>query len=121
MREPDGDLWLIQLTITGPVFSLTRQANLDALGLDDRVSTGRVVPSIRIDPDPLLHTFGQLADALFDWWAGKPPLLLYRSRTTPGIGRNVALNSDGGPGDPERPQIGRRDKPARAPHPPRRL
>lgn len=89
--EADGQLWLVHLTLSQRVLALTYQANLDALGVDDRVSTGRIDTSSRIDPDPLLDTCGQLADAVYDWWNSSPPALLYRSRTTPGVGRNVAF------------------------------
>jgi hypothetical protein len=93
LREPDGDLWLVQLNLEKPVLALTRQTNLDALGLDDRVSTGRIHLTSRVDPDPLLDTCGQLADAVYDWWEGSPPLLVYRSRTMPAVGRNVAFTA----------------------------
>jgi hypothetical protein len=73
--------------------ALTRQTNLEALGLDDRVSTGRLDIAARADPDPLLELCGQLVDATYDWWDGSPPPLLYRSRTMPGVGRNVAFTA----------------------------
>jgi hypothetical protein len=91
LTEADGDLWLVQLAISGPVLALTRQTNLDALRVDDRVSTGRIDPSGRADPDPLLDTCGRLADAVHDWWSGSAPPLLYRARTSPGIGRSMAF------------------------------
>ncbi|MHB1533156.1 MAG: hypothetical protein ACYC1D_00810 [Acidimicrobiales bacterium] len=91
LTEAEGDLWVVRLAISGPVLALTRQSNLDALGVDDRVSTGRIHPFGRSDPDPLLDTCGQLADALYDWWHGYPPPLLYRARTAPGTGRSVAF------------------------------
>ena len=72
---------------------LTHQGNLDALGLDDRVSTGRIV----LDragrgerPDPLLDVCGRLSDALWDWWDGEPPPIVYRARTTPS-GRSLVF------------------------------
>ena len=81
----------MHLHVRKPVLSLTRQANLDRLAIDDRISTGRIDPSTRIDPDPLLQVCGEFADAVFDWWNGHPPPILYRSRTTPTFGRNIAF------------------------------
>jgi len=72
---------------------LTRQAVLDALGLDDRVSTGRIEAAGRADPDPLLETCGRLADAVFDWWQRHPPPLVYRTRSMPSIARSVAFTA----------------------------
>ncbi len=91
LTEADGDLWLVHLLVPAPVLALTRQTNLDVLGLDDRVSTGRIDSSGRTDPDPLLDTCGQLADAVRDWWNGSPPPLLYRARTVPSTGRSLAF------------------------------
>lgn len=56
--------------------------NPDALGLDDRVSTGRL-DRARDRGDPLLTTAQQLSDAVLDWWDGRPPPLVYRTRSTP--------------------------------------
>jgi hypothetical protein len=91
MTEADGDHWLMALGPIPPALHLTHQGNLDVLGLDDRVSTGRIATSGRVDPDPLLETCGSLADAIYDWWHGQPPPLLYRSRTMPAAGRSVAF------------------------------
>lgn len=88
ISEADGQLWLVQISLSERVLALTHQANLDTLGLDDRVSTGRIDMSSRIDPDPLLDTCGHLGDAVYDWWNGFPPPLLYRSRTTPGVSQH---------------------------------
>jgi hypothetical protein len=55
------------------------------------VSTGRIEVGRRSDPDPLLETCGALADAVFDWWKGHPPPLVYRSRTMPTVGRSIAF------------------------------
>jgi RES domain len=95
--EADGDLWLVELTTLPRSLHLTRQVNLDALGLDDRVSTGRIDVASRRDPDPLLATCGQLSDAVFDWWAGRPPALVYRSRTTPSVGRSIVFTEPASP------------------------
>lgn len=91
LTEADGELWLVALDSFPSALNLTRQGNLDALGLDDRVSTGRIDTDQRRDPDPLLETCGQLSDAVFDWWGGSPPPLLYRARTMPATGRSIAL------------------------------
>jgi hypothetical protein len=91
ITEADGDHWLMALGPIPPALHLTHQRNLDVLGLDDRVSTGRIVTSGRVDPDLLLETCGFLADAIYDWWHGQPPPLLYRSRTMPAVGRSVAF------------------------------
>ena len=91
ITEAEGDHWLMALGPMPPALRLTHQTNLDVLDLDDRVSTGRIVTSGRVDPDPLLETCGRLVDAIYDWWRGRPPPLLYRSRTMPVAGRNVAF------------------------------
>jgi hypothetical protein len=91
ITEADGDLFLVRLTSSGSVVSLTRQSNLDVLGLDDRINTGRLDPAGRDDPDPLLETCGALSDAVFDWWDGEPPPIEYRSRTMGSVGRNIAF------------------------------
>jgi hypothetical protein len=93
----DGELWLVQLSEVPSALHLTHQGNLDALGLDDRVSTGRILLSRGADPDPLLDISGRLADAVYDWWDQVPPPLVYRSRTTPGIGRSIAFTRQASP------------------------
>ena len=75
-----------------PSLYLTHQANLDALGVDDRVSTGRLSVDRDEDADPLLDTCARLSDALYDWWSGQPPPIVYRARTTP-VGRSIAFTS----------------------------
>jgi hypothetical protein len=90
ITEADGDLWLVGLDPLPPSVHLTRQSVLDALGLDDRVSTGRI-DTKRADSDPLLETCGALADAVFDWWNGQPPPLVYRTRTMPAVGRSAVF------------------------------
>jgi len=76
---------------------LTHQTNLDALGLDDRVSTGRIDVARR-RRDTLLDTCGRLADAVYDWWTGRPPPLVYRTRTMPEVGRTIAFTESATPG-----------------------
>jgi hypothetical protein len=91
MTEADGELWLVTLDAMSAVLHLTHQVNLDALGLDDRVSTGRIDVRARSDPDPLLETCGAIADAVHDWWDGRPPPLIYRTRSVPERGRSIAF------------------------------
>jgi hypothetical protein len=91
ITEPLGDLWLVELAPLPAALHLTHQANLDVLGLDDRVSTGRLAGEGRPDPDPLLDTCAVLSDRVYDWWSGRPPPLVYRSRTAPGRGRNACF------------------------------
>lgn len=98
LTDADGDLFLVEMDSLPPALHLTHQVVLDGLGVDDRVSTGRIAPAARADPDPLLETCGALADAAYDWWDGAPPPLVYRSRVVPGSGRNVAFT---------RPALGR--------------
>ncbi len=62
---------------------LTHQANLDALGLDDRVNTGRLDRPLPGGSDPLLAVCQNLSDAVYDWWDGSPPPLVYRTRSVP--------------------------------------
>jgi hypothetical protein len=76
---------------------LTHQGNLDAPGVDDRVSTGRIGLTRTRDPDPLLETCGRLADAVYDWWKHRAPPLVYRSRTTPSVGRSLAFTREASP------------------------
>lgn len=91
LTEVDGDLWLVRLEALPAGLRLTRQATLDALGLDDRVSTGRIDVGGRRRSDPLLDTCGRLVDAVYDWWDGRPPPLVYRTRTMPEVGRTIAF------------------------------
>lgn len=86
MHEADGDLWVVPLDGPLPVLPLTHQDVLDALELDDRISTGRV----GADGDPLLEVCWHLSDAVHDWFAARPPALLYRSRRLPSS-RNLAF------------------------------
>jgi hypothetical protein len=93
LTEADGRLLLVKLDTksdAGPsALHLTHQTNLDALGLDDRASTGRL-DRPGPDGDPLLAVCQALSDAVFDWWDGAPPALVYRTRTVPAA-RSVAF------------------------------
>jgi hypothetical protein len=66
------------------VLDLRTEANLDALGVDDRISTGREAV--------VWAACHALADAVCRWWTD-PGLdgILYRSRTTPATSANLAF------------------------------
>lgn len=82
-RRGQGRLLVIRLeTDELSALHLIHQANLDALDLDDRISTGRL-DRLGSGADPLLSTCQALSDAVFDWWEGAPPPLVYRTRTLP--------------------------------------
>jgi len=84
-RIPEGDADLRLVTLHGRVrmLDLTSESVLDALDVDDRISTGRL-PRIRTRerPDPFLDTCGRLADLVAGWW-DDVHAIRYRSRTTP--------------------------------------
>jgi hypothetical protein len=88
----DGDIQLVLLHGRPAALHLTRQANLEALKLDDRVSTGRLDDT---DDDPLLATSQALSDAVYDWWDTKPPPLVYLARSMPSA-RSVAFTASTG-------------------------
>ena len=78
----DGDLYLVELAADAAGLHLTHQVILNALGVDDRINTGRIdLPGP--GGDPLLDVGQRLADAIYDWWAGAPPPLVYRTRSVP--------------------------------------
>lgn len=89
LTEADGGLRLVRLDGSPSALHLTRRSVLDALGLDDRVSTGRL-DKPAVNGDPLLDVAQQLSDAVYDWWGGSPPPLVYRTRSTPSA-RSVAF------------------------------
>lgn len=78
-----ADLQLVQLHGPPSALHLTHLANLDALGLDDRVNTGLLDRPLPGGIDPLLAVSQQLSDAVYDWWDHLPPPLVYRTRSTP--------------------------------------
>lgn len=65
------------------VLDLRREAVLDALGLDDRISTGH-------EPD-VWAAAHHLTDLVVAWWGEAVHGIAYRSRTTPQTSANVAL------------------------------
>lgn len=93
LTADDGDLWLVRLDGRPSALHLTHRSNLDALGLDDRISTGRLDLSRPGRTDALLDTCGALSDALYDWWDAAPPPIVYRSRTSPSH-RNIAFTQN---------------------------
>lgn len=80
----------MRLEVPDAALHLTHQGNLDALGIDDRVSTGRLSQPLAGAGDPLLAVSQQLSDAVYDWWDGAPPPIVYRTRTVPAA-RNIAF------------------------------
>lgn len=76
-------LRLVQLWDPPSALHLTHQANLDALGVDDRINTGRLDAGLGDDGDPLLELCQQLSDRVYDWWDGRPPPIVYRTRHMP--------------------------------------
>lgn len=89
LTEADGWLRLVRLDGTPSALHLTRRSILDALGLDDRVSTGRL-HELGVFGDPLLAAAQELSDAVYDWWDTSPPPLVYRTRSTPSA-RSIAF------------------------------
>ncbi len=77
---------LIHLVSTRPlkVVDLRTQANLDALDVDDRISTSH--------EGPVWTACHRLANAVTGWWDNVDGIM-YRSRTTPQTSVNVAFFS----------------------------
>ena len=75
---------LVQLRATRPlrVLDLRTESNLDALGVDDRINTGK--------EEAVLIACHRLADLCRLWWSDLDGLL-YRSRTTPESSANLAF------------------------------
>lgn len=79
---------LVQLTAARHlrVLDLRTERNLDALGVDDQISTGQ--------HDAVWETCQRLADAVPRWWPEPdecPDAIVYRSRTTPETSANYAF------------------------------
>lgn len=79
----DLDLRLVELTGAVSVLDLRREQNLDALGLDDQVSTAR-------SPE-VWATCQSLVDQVHEWFGARCHGLVYRSRTTPQRSANFAF------------------------------
>ena len=84
-RIPDGDADLRLVTLRGRfrMLDVTSETVLDAVGIDDRLSTSRL-PQVRARErsDPFLDACGRLTDLVAGWW-DDVHAIRYRSRTTP--------------------------------------
>lgn len=77
------DLHLVRLVGSVRVLDLRRDDTLDALGLDDQISTSRA---------PAVWAAGQrLIDLVRDWFGERCHGVVYRSRTTPQRSANLAF------------------------------
>jgi hypothetical protein len=83
VSESDLGLHLVELTGSVRVLDLRHDNNLDALGLDDRISTGRA-PEV-------WATCHHLADLVASWYGERCHGIVYRSRTAPQRSANVAF------------------------------
>jgi hypothetical protein len=83
LTPADLDLNLVELTGSIRVLDLRRDQTLDALGLDDQISTSRA-------PD-VWSACQQLIDRVRDWFGERCDGLVYRSRTTPEQSANLAF------------------------------
>jgi hypothetical protein len=77
------DAHLIELTCEIEVLDLRRDRTLDALGLDDQVSTAR--------SREVWTACQQLVDLVHDWFDVRCDGVVYRSRTTPERSANLAF------------------------------
>lgn len=81
VTRADLDLWLVKLDGSGPTtLSLTRQVNLTAIGLDDRISTARLYDD---GDDPHIRQCWDLGAAVARWWPDEPTAIRFRSRVLP--------------------------------------
>jgi hypothetical protein len=83
VRAGQLDLHLVELTGPVRILDLRRDQTLDALGLDDQISTSRAREVWTV-----CHTF---ADLLHDWFGQRCDGIVYRSRTTPEGSANLAF------------------------------
>lgn len=83
VRAVDLDLVLVELRGVLRVLDLRRDATLDALGLDDQISTSRA-------PD-VWAACQRLVDSVLQWFGERCHGLVYRSRTTPERSANLAF------------------------------
>ena len=74
---------LVTLTGRVRVLDLRQERVLDALLLDDQISTSR--------SDPWWDAAHRLTDAAHQWWGGHVQGIVYRSRTTPETSTNLAF------------------------------
>lgn len=78
-----GGHHLVTLTGRVRVLDLRNEAVLDALSLDDQISTSRA--------DRWFGAAHRLTDAARTWWGGHIQGIAYRSRTTPESSTNLAF------------------------------
>lgn len=83
LADADLDRRLVQLEGTLRVLDLRREAVLDALGLDDRISTARDLATWQRCHELIDEAAGHYGDRCHG--------LLYRSRTTPQTSANLAF------------------------------
>jgi hypothetical protein len=83
VRAADLSLHLVELTGSVQVLDLRRDRILDALGLDDQISTSR-------SPE-VWATCQLLSDRVVDWFGARCHGIVYRSRTTPQRSANIAF------------------------------
>jgi hypothetical protein len=76
-------LQLVRLTGAVRVLDLRRDRALDALGLDDQISTAR-------SPE-VWAACHRLVDLVHEWFGGRCEGIVYRSRTTPERSANLAF------------------------------
>ena len=74
---------LVTLTGRVRVLDVRNEDVLDALGLDDQISTSRA--------DPWFDAAHRLTDAVRGWWGNHVQGIVYRSRTTPETSTNLAF------------------------------
>jgi hypothetical protein len=83
IRDSDARTQVVRLSGRVRVLDLRTESVLDALGVDDEISTGR-------DPR-VLHAGRVLCARLVEWYGPRIHGLVYRSRTTPASSANLAF------------------------------
>lgn len=83
VRAVDLDTQLVELTGRLNVLDLRRDETLDALGLDDQISTSRAIG--------VWTACQRFVDLVHDWFGERCDGLVYRSRTTPQRSANLAF------------------------------
>jgi hypothetical protein len=83
IEAADLELHMIELSGAIRVLDLRRDRVLDALGLDDQISTGRA--------REIWSACQRLTDLVHDWFGERCDGIVYRSRTTPEHGANLAF------------------------------
>jgi hypothetical protein len=83
LEARDLELHMVELTGAIRVLDLRRDRVLDALGLDDQISTARA--------RDVWSACQRLTDLVHEWFGGRCDGIVYRSRTTPERGANLAF------------------------------